>query len=89
MTLPAEQVNHPTHYQPIDGGTVECIDAIQSALGQYQYIGFLRGQIMKYAWRLGKKDLSSQDAKKLAWYAGKLTEALGTKTENAGDECHG
>ena len=55
-TAPAkDMVNHPPHYAETDNG-VECIDAIRAALGREQFIGFLRGQVIRYQWRLGKKE---------------------------------
>lgn len=68
-----DNVNHPAHYA---SGKIECIDAIESALGREQFIGFLRGQIIKYTWRLGKKQNSSEDNQKAIWYANKLNEVL-------------
>ena len=44
-----DMVNHPPHYAETDNG-VECIDAIRAALGREQFIGFLRGQVIKYQW---------------------------------------
>ena len=77
-TKPVEAVDlvdHPSHYAGADGG-VECIDAIRSALGKEQFIGFLRGQVVRYQWRVGRKDDSRVDAEKAAWYANKLVEVL-------------
>ena len=71
-----DQVNHPQHYT---SGAIECIDAMESALGHEQFIGFLRGQVIKYTWRLGKKDGARVDAEKAEWYAKKLAEVLGEK----------
>lgn len=68
-------VNHPLHYAETDNG-IECIDAIRAALGREQFIGFLRGQVIKYQWRLGKKDDAAQDNDKAVWYANKLAEVL-------------
>lgn len=70
-----EKINHPAHYQASDG-TIECIDAIESALGREQFIGFLRGNIIKYQWRLGRKDCEIQDNDKAIWYANKLNSVL-------------
>jgi hypothetical protein len=70
---PADAVNHPAHYT---AGDIECIDAIAAALGPDGFNAFLRGQILKYAWRCGLKDSALQDAQKAAWYAGKLVEVL-------------
>lgn len=69
-------VDHPAHY---NAGGIECIDGIEAALGREQFIGFLRGQVIKYQWRLGHKDDPAQDAAKAHWYSTKLTEVLGKK----------
>jgi len=73
LILANDPVNHPAHYT---SGNVECIDAIAAALGHDGFVAFLRGQIIKYTWRLGLKDAAIQDAAKAVWYANKLTEAL-------------
>jgi len=73
IELQVDLVNHPPHYTQ---GGVECIDAIASALGREQFIGFLRGQVIKYQWRLGRKDASAQDNAKAGWYLNKLQEVL-------------
>ena len=73
-----DMVNHPPHYTQ---GSVECIDAIESALGTEGYIAFLRGQVVKYIWRLGLKDSGLQEAKKALWYLERLTKVL-DKGEN-------
>lgn len=67
-------VNHPAHYTQ---GSVECIDAIESALSHDQFVGFLRGQILKYTWRMGLKGDSTEDAKKVQWYNNRLIKTLG------------
>ncbi len=68
-----DPVDHPSHYTQ---GAVECIDAIEAALGEEGFIAFLRGQIMKYTWRLGLKGAAEEDAGKIAWYADRLEHAL-------------
>lgn len=68
-----DPVNHPSHYT---AGAIECIDAIESALGSEGYRAFLRGQVIKYAWRLEHKDNPPQDAGKLAWYSERLKKSL-------------
>lgn len=69
----SDAVNHPSHYT---AGAIECIDAIESALGREQFIGFLRGQVIKYQWRCGLKDAAAQDAAKANWYGKRLEEYL-------------
>jgi hypothetical protein len=71
----SDNVSHPKHYAS-SSGDIECIDAIESALGRDQFIGFLRGNIIKYQWRLGKKDCPVQENKKALWYAKKLHDVL-------------
>lgn len=69
----SDPVNHPDHYTQ---GPIECIDAIEAASTTDQFVGFLRGQIIKYAWRLGRKGDAVQDARKCAWYADRLVKTL-------------
>jgi hypothetical protein len=68
-----EQVDHPAHYTH---GAIECIDAIEAALGPDGFVAWLRGTIIKYQWRLGHKDAPAQDAAKAEWYSRRLTAAL-------------
>lgn len=70
-----DEVNHPDHYAATDNG-IECIDAIRAALGRDGFIAFLRGQVIKYSWRLGKKGAAVTDAEKAQWYQAKLVEVL-------------
>lgn len=66
---PVDMVNHPPHYTQ---GNVECIEAIQAALSPEEYVGFLRGQIIKYVWRLNQKDDPLENAQKARFYLNKL-----------------
>jgi len=63
-------VNHPPHYQ----GKVECIDAIESALGPDGFAAYCRGSAIKYAYRAGKKGDAAQDINKAQWYLRRITE---------------
>jgi len=62
-----DMVNSPAHYTK---GGIETIDFIQAKLSPEEYRGYLRGNLLKYASRLGEKD--SDDAGKAAWYAHRL-----------------
>jgi Protein of unknwon function (DUF3310) len=66
-------VNHPPHYTQ---GAVECIDALEAALGREGFVSFLRGQVIKYQWRLGLKGDALEDARKAAWYGARLVATL-------------
>ena len=68
-----EEVHHPQHYTD---GEIECIDAIKAELSPEEYKGFLKGNAMKYIWRMNKKGKPSVDAKKALWYTDKLCGEL-------------
>lgn len=68
-----DMVDHPPHYT---AGEIECIDAIASALGRDGFVSYLRGQVMKYTWRMGLKGDAAEDAAKAEWYAKRLFETL-------------
>lgn len=71
MQTTIEQVNSPAHYNQ---GPLECIDAIQAALTPDEFVGFLKGQQLKYVWRAGHKESSDilTDIRKSQWYGKKL-----------------
>ena len=62
-----DMVNSPPHYTK---GGIETIDFIQAKLSPEEYRGYLRGNLLKYASRMGAK--GSDDAGKAAWYADRL-----------------
>ena len=66
-----DMVNHPPHYQSENG--LECIDAIQAALGIDGFKAYCRGNAMKYIWR--EKLDPMQDAKKAIWYLERYVES--------------
>ena len=71
-----DYINHPQHYQSESG--VECIEAIEAALGRDGTVAYCRGAAMKYVWRAGRKGDAADDLRKAAWYcerAAKLLEA--------------
>ena len=72
--MSTDEVNTPAHYTQ---GGIECIDAIEAQLTQQEFIGFLRGQIAKYNWRMGLKGSVLVDAQKCQWYTNKLISVLG------------
>ena len=70
--MAADMVNHPPHYT----GDIECIDALKSLLSTDEYLGWLRGNAIKYLWRLRAKDNPKQDADKAIFFIRKLIEVL-------------
>ena len=67
-----DPVNNPPHYNK---GDIECIDAIEAMLTHEEYVGYLRGNSLKYRWRFRYKDFI-QDLKKAEWYENRLLEEL-------------
>jgi co-chaperonin GroES (HSP10) len=63
---------NPTHYQV--SGIPEAIDIMQHLMTKEQMEGFLWGNIIKYAYRYGRKGDKAETAGKIAWYANKLKE---------------
>ena len=66
---PIDLVNNPPHYT---FNSIECIDAIENALTEEQFIGFLKGQMFRYIWRSDRKDNRLIDLEKCQWYQDKL-----------------
>lgn len=62
-------VNLPPHYRT---GSVECIEAIEAALGPEGFKAYLRGQIIKYTWRGPHKGAEGQDYEKAEFYLKRL-----------------
>ena len=71
-----DNVNHPAQYTQ---GAIECIEAIESALGPEGFIAFLQGQVLKYTWRFQHKENALQDMKKALWYGEKLKARLAAR----------
>lgn len=64
-------VEKAEHYNQ---GGIECIDALQAALGPEGFQAWLRGTIIKYLWRAPHKGKAAEDAKKARYYLRKLIE---------------
>ena len=72
-----DPVNHPAHYT---AGAIECIDAIEAALGR-GFAAYCRGNAMKYLWRAGLKNDPAEDLLKAAWYCERAAKTLNNEEE--------
>jgi hypothetical protein len=63
-----------THYKEMG---VQPWDVMGAVMTREEFVGFLKGNIIKYAMRQGRKD--SDDANKCRHYIQKLNEILGDK----------
>ena len=61
---------NPDHYS----GSIECIEAIEASMTKEAFIGFLKGNVMKYIWRAGNKlgSEEKEDLMKARWYLDKM-----------------
>lgn len=62
----AETTDSPSHYTET---AIECIDAIRTTLGDEGFRQYCRGNVIKYAWRAGKKGNFEEDMTKCARFA--------------------
>lgn len=67
-----EDAVNPAHYKV--EGLPEAIDIINHLMHREQYEGFLWGNILKYAYRYGRKGDKAETAGKIAWYANQLKD---------------
>lgn len=67
-----DEIKNPAHYTQ---GGIECIDAIKSALTTEEFIGYCKGNIIKYVWREQHKG-GCNDIVKAGQYAAWLEDAV-------------
>jgi hypothetical protein len=70
---------NPSHYQV--EGIPEAIEIMEHLMTKEQLEGFLWGNILKYAYRYGRKGDEAETAGKIKWYAQKLKELKECESE--------
>jgi hypothetical protein len=60
----------------LSNGSIECIEAIEAMLNKEEYIGYLRGNALKYRWRFRYKKKPFEDLRKARWYEERLMKFL-------------
>lgn len=68
-------INHPSHYAR-EGGKHECIEVLKEWMPKESYLGFLRGNAIKYLCRAGKKNNEAEDLQKAQFYINRLVEEV-------------
>ena len=81
-----EDAVNPSHYRV--EGLPDTIDIINHLMHREQYEGFLWGNILKYAYRYGRKGDKAETAGKIEWYARQLKE-LAEVMKNDSEGTHG
>lgn len=79
-----EDAVNPAHYKV--NGLPEAIDIMNHLMKRCQYEGFLWGNILKYAYRYGRKGDKAETAGKIAWYANQLKDLAEESEKNAEDD---
>ena len=74
-----DNVNKPSHYT---NGGIECIEAIKASMSHEEYLGYLKGNIIKYVWRYRLKN-GAEDLAKAGVYLGWLENEIRGKEDNA------
>ena len=69
----SDPVNSPEHYNML---SVEAIDIIEMSMTKEEFLGYLKGNALKYMIRYKHKDNPKQDLSKANWYLKKLEEKL-------------
>lgn len=64
-----DPVNQPSHYKQ---GNRETIEVIKDYMTDDEFIGYLKGNVIKYVGRFKFKGNPLQDLKKASWYLNKL-----------------
>ena len=75
-----EDAINPSHYRV--EGLPEAIDIMNHLMTPEQFEGYLWGNIVKYAYRYGRKGDKAETAGKIAWYANQLKAAEEWRKEN-------
>lgn len=83
MKLEVNEKNiNPTHYK---SGNIEVIDIIEDQLTEEEYLGFIKGLVMKYVMRSNMKN-GLEDLEKAKWYLERLSKYYKDRLTVEGDE---
>jgi len=73
-----DPVNSPSHYNML---SIEAIDIIEMSMTKQEFLGYLKGNVLKYVIRYKHKGYPEQDLNKAFWYLNKLKETIKEKGE--------
>ena len=68
-----DNVNSPMHYLQ---GKRETIEVIQDYMTKDEFVGYIKGNIIKYVGRFKFKGKPLEDLKKSQWYLNKLIQEV-------------
>ena len=81
ITKPAEAdvVNSPEHYNMLD---IEAINLIEMSMTKEEFLGYLKGNVLKYIIRYKHKRKPGEDLDKGKWYLDKLRNKINDQSSN-------
>jgi len=81
LTKPAEPdtVNSPEHYNMLD---IEAINLIEMSMTKEEFLGYLKGNVLKYIIRYKHKRKPGEDLDKGKWYLDKLRNKISDQSSN-------
>lgn len=62
-------MSNPYHY---NHSGIEAIAAIEASMSEMEFLGYLKGNTLKYLWRYQYKGHMTQDLEKALWYLTRL-----------------
>ena len=68
-----DPVNSPEHYNKLD---VEAIDLIEMSMTRNEFLGYLKGNVLKYIIRYKHKGKAAEDLGKCIWYLTRLKDKV-------------
>ncbi len=68
-----DMLNSPKHYR-MQG--VEAIDILEMSMTEEEFMGYLKGNMLKYIMRYKHKNKPKEDLQKAEWYLKKLIEKI-------------
>jgi hypothetical protein len=74
-----DEVNSPAHYTV---GGYEALDVIKAKLTPEEFIGYCKGNILKYLMRANYKGSHDTDCSKATYYAAEMEEAINGEEES-------
>ena len=81
ITKPTETdaVNSPEHYNMLD---IEAINLIEMSMTKEEFLGYLKGNVLKYIIRYKHKRKPGEDLDKGKWYLDKLRDKINEQSSN-------
>ena len=75
----ADAVNSPEHYNMLD---IEAINLIEMSMTKEEFLGYLKGNVLKYIIRYKHKGKAGEDLDKGKWYLDRLRNKINEQSSD-------